>query len=694
MNRNAHPRPHRTFCASVGASVLLAAGAAACLTTGARSGGELQARFATVHNALSAIGMSEVGALHAAHVGDGVEGQEAKIDLELASGCTTIVAVGAASIPDLQAALINATGGRVARGTAHTSDATIRACNDAAGTYTLKLKAVHGAGEVLVSTWSGATPVDLAGASRHVDGGGALGTCEAPLPLSAGDFTGSTLRGEHQNEPKGVAGCSKGTGPEMVYRLDLTAREKVTIAVETPETFDSVLYVRSADCSDSDAEVACNDDAPTPGTNETNRQHSRIEQVLDAGTYFVFVDGYSGAAGSFKMHVELADVPPLAELCNKAPLLADGTPTAGTTEGGFDNVSAACGDGAHGPDSVYTLTLPRRSRARVVLHAEDFPPVVHLRSRCDDAESAVGCADTGGAEHEATFLGLLDAGSYAVFADSSQRGASGAFTLTAETAPELGSGVRGERCRDAIPLTKSELSVSGDTFAARDDVAGQCGGTGAPDVVYRLDVAARTHFAAHITREEGPHVLILLRGCEAPKAEIECGKAIDRVLLPGSYFLAVDGESPASFGAFTFDWSAHDTQAQDAACRAPPRLREGQSVTGTTLGGAVDKFAPSCGTTDGAGGAPDVVYEIDLAARRRVHLRLHSGGWGAVLSVRKSCLEGDTAAMSASEVECRAEESADVDFDAALDAGKYFVIVDGKEASDAGPFTLDFTADR
>ena len=78
----------------------------------------------------------------------------------------------------------------------------------------------------------------------------------------------------------------------------------MTIAVETPETFDSVLYVRSADCSDSDAEVACNDDAPTPGTNETNRQHSRIEQVLDAGTIFVFVDGYSGAAGSFKMHVE------------------------------------------------------------------------------------------------------------------------------------------------------------------------------------------------------------------------------------------------------------------------------------------------------------------------------------------------------------------------------------------------------
>ena len=658
------------------------AGVPACLAAG--RGGELESRFATVHNALSAIGMSEIGALHETRL---ETGQEGKIDLELAVGCTTIVAVGAASIVDLDAALVDAAGTRLARGTAHTSEATIRACNDMAGTYSLKLKAARGSGPVLVSTWSGGAPTDPALAGRPGDPNRTVGTCDAPLPLSAGEFSGTTVHGEHLNESKG---CQNTSAAELVYKLELASREKVLVAVETEPRFDSVIYIRKGDCSDAETEVACNDDAPPPGGTDKDQRHSRIEQVLDAGTYYVFVDGYSGKGGSFKMHVELADVPPLAELCSKAPMLADATPSNGTTEGAFDNVSATCGEGAHGPDSIYALSVAQRSRVRVVVHADDFSPVVHVRSRCDDPATTVGCADSGGADHEATFLDILDPGTYMVFADSSQRDANGKFTVTADTSPEIGSGVRGERCRDAIPLSRSELTVTGDTFAARDDVSGQCGGTGAPDVVYRLDVPSRTRFTAHLGREEGTHVLVLLRGCEGAKSELDCGKAVDKLLGPGTYFLAVDGDSPASFGKFTFDWNTRDTHAQDVACKAVPRLREGETVNATTLGG-VDKFSPSCAAADTNGGAPDLVYEVVLVARPRVHLRLHTGGWGGVLSVRRACVEGDTAAVTASEVECRPEDGPDVEFDSVLDAGKYYVVVDGKEPSSSGPFTLEYS---
>jgi len=681
--------PLQALLAPAGAAAVVAASVAACLATGSAGASELEARYATVHNALTAIGMSETGALHAVRLADG---QETRIALELPEGCTTIVAVGGSTITDLDAALLDAIGNRVARGTTHTSEATIRACTRAAGDYALRLTASHGAGRLLVSTWSGGTPLDAPGATgRDTAAERGLGTCEGPLPLTEGDFAGTTAHGEAQNESKG---CQKTSAAELVYKLDVTGRKRVTLAVETGGRFDSVLYVRKGDCSDTDAEVACNDDAPPPEGGPPDRRHSRIEQVLDQGTYYVFVDGFNGSGGGFKLHVGLEDVPPLAELCQSAPLLADATPVNGTTEGAFDEASASCGEGAHGPDSVYALALRQRSRVRITEHSDDFAPVVHLRSRCEDQTSSVGCADTGEADHEAAFVGILDAGRYAVFADSSQREASGKFTLTAETSPESGAGTRGERCADAIPLSTTEHEVTGDTFAARDDVAGQCGGTGSADVVYRVDIPQRTRFTARLTRGEDAHVLILLRGCGGGKAELECGKAVEHVLAPGSYFLAVDGDSPVGFGAFTFDWSAHDTHAQEAACRTPPPVHEGETVTGTTLAGAVDRFSPTCVSADPADsgrGAPDVVYKLAVATRHRVRLHLRSPGWDSVLSLRRACVEGDSAAVTASEVDCHADTSnaSDIELDSMLSSGTYFVIVDGRTPSSAGAFTLE-----
>jgi hypothetical protein len=52
-----------------------------------------------------------------------------------------------------------------------------------------------------------------------------------------------------------------------------------------------VLYVRKDDCTDLEAEVACNDDVG-------HERRSHIDEVLDPGTYFVFVDGLANEAGS------------------------------------------------------------------------------------------------------------------------------------------------------------------------------------------------------------------------------------------------------------------------------------------------------------------------------------------------------------------------------------------------------------
>jgi hypothetical protein len=670
-------RPVWTLLACVGAAGIVSATTAACIGSSLR-GGSLEPRYVAVHNALRAMGMAEVGPLHDGRLG---EGQEAKIALELEAGCTTLVAIGGGTIADLDAALVNGAGSRVARAASHSSDATIRACVPASGSYALVVKSMHGSGDFIVSSWAGGAPSELGGSPGHPgESSLARGTCDAPFALSAGDFTGSTSRGESHNVSKT---CTNSRARELVYKLDLASRQKVIVTVEN-DGFDSVLYMRKGSCTDQEAEVACNDDSP-------DKEHSKLDEVVDPGTYYVFVDGYNEEKdGSFKMKVELVDVPALAQLCQSAPQLAEGTPSSGTTEGTFDEANATCGDDAKGPDTVYSFELDRKSRVRLVEQSDDFNPVIHVRSDCVDAATAVGCADSGMTDHEAAYLGILDPGTYAVFADANRREAEGKFTVTAETAPEQGSGVHGERCGDAIPLSKTELVVNGDTFAAKDDIAGTCGGTGAPDVVYRLDVTARTKLDAKITREEGTHVLSLLRGCTGPKAEIVCGKSVDQLLVPGTYFLAVDGDSPASFGKFTFEWSAHDTRALDAACHAPPLLPVDHVVSGTTSN-AQDKYTPSCVDHSEPAGAPDVVYKVVLPSHAHVRFVLTTSGWGSVLSLRKSCVDGDAAASSpGGEVECRAEDAQGVRLDATLDAGTYYVVVDGREAGNSGAFTLQY----
>lgn len=656
---------------------MLSAMASACVGSSVRSAA-VEPRYVAVHNALRAMGMAEVGPLHDGRL---TEGQEAKIDLELEAGCTTFVAIGGGSIADLDAALMNSAGTRVARAATHASDATIRACVPAAGTYALVVKSMRGAGDFIVSSWSGGSPSEANGVTgRAGENSLARGTCEAPFALSAGDVTGSTARGESRNEAKG---CPAAKGPELVYRLDLTARQKVTVKVEN-DGFDAVLYMRKGSCSDQESEIACNDDAP-------DKDHSRIEEVVDPGTYYVFVDSYNeGKGGGFKMNVDLVDVPALAQLCQSAPLLAEGTPSSGTTEGTFDEANATCGEEAKGPDTVYSFEVEKRSRVRLLEESDDFSPVIHVRSDCTDATTSVGCADSGMTEHEAAFLGILDPGTYAVFADASKREADGKFTVTAETAPDIGSGVRGERCGDAIVLSRSELTVNGDTFSAKDDVAGRCGGTGAPDVVYRFDTTSRTRFTAKLTHEEGAHVFVLLHGCSGgPKAEIHCGKTIDQLLAPGSYYLAVDGESPASFGKFTFEWAARDTRALDAACHATTLLAPDHIVSATTLG-SQDKFSPSCVAESDGPGAPDVVYKIVVPSREHIRLTLSTSGWGSVLCLRKACVDGETPGAPSGEVECRVEDAQGVRMDATVDPGTYYVVVDGRETGNAGAFTLQY----
>ena len=647
--------------------------------------GELEPRYVAVHNTLAAMGLAQVGPIQQ---GSLAEGRETRVRLDLGAQCTTIVAIGSPGVRDLDIALLDADDKPIAHDTTKEPQATLRTCPEAAGRYTLVVKMAAGAGDFMAATWSGGTasPTPAGSSSASAIAATGVGTCEAPFVLATGATAGNTRRGESEH----AGGCASSESKELVYKLEVTRRQRVTIEVD-PQ-FDSVLYVRKDECAEAEFEVVCNDDSTSgSGKRGTSSKGSRIDEVLDQGTYYVFVDGYGNEAGPFRMNVTVADVPTLAEACRQIRPLGP-TKITGTLTGSFDHAHASCGADAAGPDALHRFDLAARARVRVTEHSADFSPVVHVRKQCADEHSEVGCADSGVKSDEATWTGMLDAGSYVLFADSSDKDARGRYTLESELGPEAGSGVRGDACGDATTLSLNEKSVEGDTFLARDDVAGKCGGQGAPDVVYRFELTRRSRVTAQFPSQEGNHTFILTRSCADRAGEIACAATIDEMLSPGVYYLAVDGATADGMGRFAFNFLARDVTAQEGACRSPPTLVDGQTVQGSTTG-AGDRFTTSCAGREDGQASGDRIYKIVLTARGRVRLLLGTPSWDGVLALRKSCMDPPGAAgVRAAEAACNNDfqDSHHAKIETLLEPGTYWVIVDGHQAKNEGAYTLEY----
>jgi hypothetical protein len=645
---------------------------AACASSRVTGGGLLEPRFVAVHNTLASMGLAQVGPIHEGVIDEGIE---QRVALPLPAGCFTIVVMGGAGLRDIAASLIDSRGGPLAHDTSGQSQAVLRPCVDSGDTYVLAVKAALGAGSWVAEVWAGASTglgAATAGASHEHAGG----TCASPLPLSPGVVTGTTLHGESNS----AGSCGPSDSSELVYVLNVLARTHATFDVEAD--FDSVLYLRKDDCADPSAEIECNDDA-------SDRKHSHIDAVLEAGKYFIFVDGYGHEGGEFKLTVALAEVQALVDRCRRTAPLVDGVVESGSTLGMSDDARATCGAGAQGPDAVWRAEMPTRARVRIVEHSDDVVPVVHIRRACADPQSEVACADSGAAAGDATITGIFDAGTYAVFADAHEHNAEGRYSLLLQTAPLAGSGSHTQVCGDAPLLGAGPGgTVEGDTFSTRDDVSGSCGGAGAPDVVYRLEVAKWSLLVASLEAEEAKHLLIFGDRCGDKSEEKACGRSVREVVAPGTHFLAVDGASPEAFGRYTLRWFLRDLSGQRAACAAAPTLTPGRTVSGTTAGSG-DWFATPCGAGDPGASGPERVFKLGLERRANIRLSL-SASFDAVIALRKACAEPLSGPAPELACESDSDSSHRTTLTRTLEAGTYWVVVDGQSPDDQGPFTLDY----
>jgi len=149
------------------------------------------------------------------------------------------------------------------------------------------------------------------------------------VPAGGGVFTGATSGASALS-----AGCAPSSAaPERVFQWTPAISGTATIHTcsATQTTFDTVLYLRQGACGGG-ADLVCNDDTTGCGnTLDTSNPHqgSRLTPTVAAGqTYFIVVDGYASAAGTFQLTVTpppgtaasaLAPAPPAA----LAPTSAD-----------------------------------------------------------------------------------------------------------------------------------------------------------------------------------------------------------------------------------------------------------------------------------------------------------------------------------------------------------------------------------
>jgi hypothetical protein len=208
--------------------------------------------------------------------------------------------------------------------------------------------------------------------------------CAGATDISAGGvFEGDTCGASDDHAP--AATCSGGGGRDLWYTFTLTGREVVYLDTVDGRVWDTVLQLRWGSCPGAGSPVVCSDDA-CPG--ESGGRRSQVLEVLDAGTYFVVVDGGGAAeAGPFALRFQHAG-------CGDARVLPGSGNYDGTTSGRGDSFAGSCG-GASTPDVMYYFGLcaPRTVTATTCNAMSGFDSVLSLMAGGCSASDEVACND-------------------------------------------------------------------------------------------------------------------------------------------------------------------------------------------------------------------------------------------------------------------------------------------------------------
>ncbi len=169
--------------------------------------------------------------------------------------------------------------------------------------------------------------------------------CDTAMLIACGEVvTGSTATAE----PDEAFECGTGiSAPGVWYELP-GMNAAITVSTCTSNSYDTKLNVYSGSCGTISC-VGGNDDSP--GCN----LGSSVSFVGNGGTtYYILVQGYNGAVGTFELSVECEVIE--NDDCSGAIPIACGESIEGTTLGAFPDEAFDCGTSISAPGVWYTIS--------------------------------------------------------------------------------------------------------------------------------------------------------------------------------------------------------------------------------------------------------------------------------------------------------------------------------------------------
>ncbi len=495
--------------------------------------------------------------------------------------------------------------------------------------------------------------------------------CDDALDVSAGgtvtiDTTGAT--GDY------AVSCGSTGNPDVVATFTLDAARSVTLDAQASTDFFNVAASLRTACDDGTTEVAC--DSGYPGG--TIRRRS-----LDAGTYFVVVA--SSTPGQIDLTVTFGDpIPPAAnDTCDMPTDVSAG----GTFMGSFvevaDDVTTSCGLGAR-PDLLYTFTTTEEQDVRISARAPTGDSLNwSLRTTCTDDSSDLRCVYGGpasGTVHQ------LPAGTYFLVVEG-PTWAEVDFTLDvaflASSPPPPG-----DTCGDPLPVTIG-TPLTGTLVDKQDDIDVACGFY-YRDAVHTFTIDADSDVT--VSFNPGGYGNVSIRSaCADASTELSCesgspARARLRNLAAGTYYVIGEASTPSGYtlevDATTPPTVPVDVSGNDACPDAYAIPATGGLFRGDTSS-MTDNYEP---TMCGSSGAPDAIFQLDLAASKHVVLSTDSSAFDTVLHVHRD-------ACTSTETYCDDDGGSGTTslIDQTLDAGTWYVVVDGFSTGSSGQYLLEVT---
>lgn len=348
-----------------------------------------------------------------------------------------------------------------------------------------------------------------------------------------------------------------------------------------------------------------------------------------------------------------------------------GTATSGDTSAAQNAMSGSCIRGGDAPEVVYSVTLTQRAQLGVEV-TSSYDGAVYLLGQCGQMQSEIQCNDDAPTTSRSYVEATLDPGTYYVVVDG-YAGERGQFSVTARIT-ELQS--LAQVCGAAEALRPGQ-AVTGTTAGQPSYFTATCaGGARSPDRVYTFDVAARSRMRLRM-QSTYDGAIYMRSDCQNPNSELACNddhadtrhSMLVTTLDPGRYYVYADGFSDGNAGDYSLRADLAPLTGGAAAadgCAAPGTAAAGQDIDVDTFP-ATDDFAGSCGGQ----GAPDTVYTLTVQNRVRLRARLAEGEFAGALYLQRTC------GQAASEVVCASGGPGQLELDANLQPGTYFLVVDG-----------------